>query len=377
MTSDETCKSHEMGRRNRALLKRLLQPRYYIVLLFMIIFIIYYTGWSEHPRTISYHTNFSWPLDRPDFRIFTEDIINKRPLYQDIEVVNPFAHKFIISEKCIESNIDLVILIKTRLENSQYRHVIRETWGNEALVKKELNMTIKKIFLVGSCDSFDDGGYDWTRTSCIDRLNQESMFNRDIVQVDFIDNYFNSTLKTISMYKWLVNNCSQAKYAFFADDDFYISVKNIFNFIKDPLNDKFNKMPDGYLPFDGRLYAGWVARGRQPNRIHSSKWYSSLSSYPFDYFPDFIAGGAYVVSNHAFKQIQASMQYVKPFFLEDTYLGIIARKLGLELLHNKRFINDDREYEPDNFQNIIAFHCKGDHDLSLKIWKEQNKSGHA
>lgn len=355
--------------KQRSLRKLLVQFRYWIISGLAICAVLYFTGWSEHPRATSYFQDFSWPLDRPDFKLIADNIINQRPLDPHLEVINPFNHDFIIKNqnKC-QGDVDLVILIKSRLENNHHRHVIRETWGDEFRFK---NKSIKRVFFVGSCNFYGSNMI----TSCLDRVKGESVLYGDIVQVDFQDTYFNATLKTTSMYKWLVDYCGHASHAFFADDDFYVSMRNLLKYLKNPIDDKYNKLPDGLIPFDGRLYSGWVARGRRPNRVHSSKWYVSLQEYPFDYYPDFIAGGAYVVSNSTFNQIQAAMQFVKPFAFEDTFLSFIAKKLDLKLIHNKRFINDDRDYEEDNFGDIIAFHAKGDYLLSKRIWDEQNARG--
>ena len=229
---------------------------------------------------------------------------------------------------------------------------------------------LHSVEIIGSCD-------DRERETCQRRIQDENEEYKDIIQADFIDSYMNASLKTTTGYKWLVKNCPDSEFAFFADDDFYVSMKNLLSFLDNPLSDEYNKMPDGYIPFDGRLYVGWVASGYKPDRIHWHKFYLSLEDYPFDHLPDFVAGGAYILSNRAFKEIEAAMPFVKQFPFEDTYLGMIAKKLGIKLMHNKRFINDDRIYNSNNFQHVIAFHGSGDYELTTRIWREQMVRGNA
>ena len=53
-------------------------------------------------------------------------------------------------------------------------------------------------------------------------------------QFTFIDEYFNNTLKTINGMRWCKENCIRSKFFLFVDDDFYVSVKNILLFLRNP-----------------------------------------------------------------------------------------------------------------------------------------------
>lgn len=103
----------------------------------------------------------------------------------------------------------------------------------------------------------------------------------------------------------------------------------------------------------------------------------SLQEWPFNRYPDFVAGGSTLLSGKAVRDIQAASMFVNMFPIEDTYLGIVAKKLGLQLLHNSRFINDDKVYDRDKFDHVIAFHGGGDWEFVYQIWKEQRERGNA
>lgn len=62
----------------------------------------------------------------------------------------------------------------------------------------------------------------------------ESAKYGDIIQATFIDSYYNNTYKTMSGMRWLVEQCKNFRYAFFADDDMYVSVKNLLKFLRHP-----------------------------------------------------------------------------------------------------------------------------------------------
>jgi hypothetical protein len=207
--------------------------------------------------------------------------------------------------------------------------------------------------------------------NCQDLIYEESKRHGDIVQGDFFDSYFNNTLKMMMAFDWLSKFCPQSKYAFFVDDDFYVSLKNLVSYANSPLTHSSNVMPDGYLPQDGRLFVGFVVRGRHPQRLYTNKWYMSLQEYPFNRYPDFVEAGAFLLSNRAVKEIAAAVPFVKPFPFDDNYLGIVCKKIGLKLVHNGKFVNDHMSYAPSDFSNVIAFHGQGDHDFAFNIWKEQ------
>jgi hypothetical protein len=322
----------------------------------------------QTPRPLNPQNFSEYPLDRPDFRELVENAVYNDTIPYDVELLNPFIYNFTTTEddKCGNEHIDVMIVVKSRVSSIFHRQVIRNTWADEQRFKTRINVTIKRVFVIGSCEENEE---------CFEKVNNESRRHRDIVQVDFIDRYSNNTIKTMSMFKWLVDNCAQAKYAFFTDDDSYVSMKNLLHYLNDPVNDYLNVLPSGFKPYDGRLYAGWVARNRFPDRNPKSKWGVTRQQYPFDKYPDFVAGLAYVMSNDAFRQIQAGIQFVKSFWIDDTYFGLIANKLDIPLVHSKRFINNDKPYRPDYFQDIIAYHCRGDYKLMLRIWNEQYSRG--
>jgi beta-1,3-galactosyltransferase 1 len=49
-------------------------------------------------------------------------------------------------------------------------------------------------------------------------LESEVFVNKDILQFDFKDSYFNLTLKSIALLRWAHQNCLHSKYIFKIDD---------------------------------------------------------------------------------------------------------------------------------------------------------------
>jgi hypothetical protein len=62
-------------------------------------------------------------------------------------------------------------------------------------------------------------------------LREEYINNEDVIQFSFLDTYRNNTHKTIMSYDWVVSNCSSSTFVLFVDDDFYVNIPNILQFV--------------------------------------------------------------------------------------------------------------------------------------------------
>lgn len=164
---------------------------------------------------------------------------------------------------------------------------------------------------------------------------------QDIIQFNFVDEYFNNTLKTINGMRWSKENCIRSKYFLFVDDDYYVSVKNILAFLRNPVNypeyleeykeqlRKINQRKLQYtsngssrnilshaltmeLSTDVKLFAGFVFNS-SPHRHKSSKWYVSLDEYKYDMWPTYVTAGSFILSREALQEMYCTSLYTKYF----------------------------------------------------------------
>ena len=68
------------------------------------------------------------------------------------------------------------------------------------------------------------------------QIQEEATKYKDIVQGDFLDTYFNNTLKTMMGLRWAAEQCPTARFYFFVDDDYYVSTRNVLRFLRNPVN---------------------------------------------------------------------------------------------------------------------------------------------
>lgn len=257
----------------------------------------------------SYKKEFKYPLE-----INFPELIKQLQAgnTSHIEPINEHNFHFVFNptDMCnFQGNITdhkILILVKSAALNSERRSVIRDTWA------KQLYKNMRLVFVLGLPER---GNL---------RVRVEFSKYGDIVQENFIDNYRNNTIKMEMAYKWAVTECQSAEYLFFVDDDYFVNVDNLQNYFRsDKVRDKRN------------FFAGTLLGNSVPYRAKGSKWYISWEQYPFDRWPPYIAGGGYFVSMDVAQRFHLAFPYVKPMHIDDVFLGITARKLGIRPKQNR------------------------------------------
>lgn len=122
-----------------------------------------------------------------------------------IEDINNLNYKFILDAKevCaqVQKNVHdeqltaepyLVILVKSKLSNFKERENIRKTWAQT----DDFNL-IRTVFLLGYPKLDGEFEKDDAHSKDLLKVVIENKRYNDIVQQDFVDNYYNNTLKTM------------------------------------------------------------------------------------------------------------------------------------------------------------------------------------
>lgn len=337
---------------------------------------VYIFGLLAHPFELSYETAFSYPL-HGNIKNCTVALAAKRNV--DCAIINSYDHPFLIENKfkCdVKTPIQLVLMIKSAIANVGRRAAIRETWGYESRFS---DVTIKRVFILGIEEE--------NRSS--DEVQTEQNKYGDIIQANFLDTYYNNTLKTMMAFKWATHNCPNSRFYLFSDDDMFVSIKNILKFIRNPteypeyliksnnpaVSNFINKGVDYELPQNAVFLAGFVHQSA-PHRHQCSKWYVSLKEYPYDQWPPYPSAGSYIVSKEALKLMYYASFFTQHFRFDDIYLGLLAKKLGIEPFHCSKFLMFEAPYDVKEFKHILTAH--GFHSQEMtKIWLEQKMLGNA
>ncbi|XP_044759995.1 beta-1,3-galactosyltransferase brn-like [Coccinella septempunctata] len=272
-----------------------------------------------------------------------------------------FKYKSNLSHIC-NSSVKLLFLVKSDPEHYEQRNVIRWTWGSSKQL--EGNVNIKTVFLIGERELGDD------------RLNTEFNTHNDILQGNFSDSYFNNTIKTMMGLKWAFEFCSKSTdYIMFVDDDYFVSAKNVLEFVKNPyIYPGRDKTVEKYSfldlsPDKFELYAGYVFES-SPFRSYFSKWYVSLREYPYNKWPPYVTAGAFVLSRLSLIRMYYASLFMDHFRFDDIYIGILAYKLRIEPVHNTNFHFYKLPYTPTGYHKLIATHGYSSPDELWGVWKQ-------
>lgn len=218
---------------------------------------------------------------------------------------------------------DLVIFVKSRVESSGLREIIRNTWAHTHAIEK---WSIATIFLVGKSDS-----------KYLNRnLQNEGRDKQDLLVGDYIDDYQNLTAKSVSGLQWFTNECLDAKNYLSVDDDVFPDLPLILGF----LNKNENSQVELACLYNYIQHARVTRKG---------KWQTSWESYGKEFYPVYCEGACYSMPRWAavklFKNAQVTFRDAP---VDDAFLtGVLREKAGLipKQVQNKRMckhlVNDD------------------------------------
>jgi len=264
----------------------------------------------------------------------------------DSQIVNPHPYKYLyVPSKTCKSNGAVadpfvIIIVKSYVSNIGHREAIRETWS------KTLPSSVKIVFILGYLDFMKS------------YVQIESRRYRDIVQEDFLDVYRNNTVKTIMGFNWAVTNCKESPYIFFVDDDYIVNVPNVFNYLRSHFQRQKGK---------GGLYVGYKWEKAYPKRSNVSKWYVSIDDYPCKYWPPYVGGGSMVISMDVASKMKKAFQYIKPIFIDDVYIGIVAATLGVVVTMEGKFCPD---YRLDHIHTMYSIHGFESSSALIQDWQK-------
>lgn len=191
------------------------------------------SGVYIHLLEKDFATTFQYPLDDVDILTYAQQLRDKKE--PSVVPINVYNYTFISDcrHKCIDADGSalksrLVFVVKSAMEHFSHRNAIRQSWGFE---RRFSDVTIRTVFLLGAPSPSQPNQHEMQHL--ID-IEQEQF--QDIVQANFVDTYFNNTIKTVMGLKWAVEHCPHSRFYMFVDDDYFVSTKNVLRFLRDPVN---------------------------------------------------------------------------------------------------------------------------------------------
>lgn len=292
-------------------------------------------GFEEKQMPELPFSKFAYPLD-----INLTTVVNERLDHHasNVTPINMFTHKYLAKPRPCK-NTFLLLVVKSKFDHIQQRKVIRETWGNE---NTDLRFIIRTVFVVAK-----DPQQEVQKA-----LLAEADTTGDILFLGVLDTYFNNTLKTMGALKWVSDSCSSSHFVMFVDDDYYVATYNILQMI--------NRLPKYKVP---DLLMGHLFQNFSPHRHRESKWFVSVSEYPFDMYPSFLSAGTMLMSTNTIKRLQIASEYTKPYRLDDIYIAIVAYKLNVAPQGHTYFYSYKIMPGHPNFRTLLTAHGYSRQDI--------------
>ncbi|KAK0174743.1 hypothetical protein PV327_010478 [Microctonus hyperodae] len=228
--------------------------------------------------------------------------LNELPSNDETTLINMKNFKFIINhERCNKTQPLLLILIHSAPSNIAKRNVIRETWGKET-------SEIIVLFFIGSTKKYQEK-----------IINEDNEFH-DIIQGNFIDVYRNMTYKHVMVLKWATYYCPSAKYVLKLDDDVFVHIPAMIDYLKHDLSAWGAR----------RLILCDLISAVEVKRSWRSKWRVSPLEYPDRHYPIYCAGWAILYSPDSVFLLYRGAQKQPYFWIDDVHItGTVAEKVNI------------------------------------------------
>lgn len=189
------------------------------------------------------------------------------------------------------------------------RMVIRRTWAREAAKYR-----MRVLFVIGVPTSLAKER----------AIKAEANKYGDILQFNFLENYYNLTLKAISLLKWSYRHCGASRYMVKTDDDVIVNMPMLYHLVQQ------QKIPSGLTG---------LVMTTPANRQFGHKWYMPAEYYHRNSY-EFLAGFSYLLSMDRLKLfLKTIITYPGPILdIDDLFLtGVIADYGHLKRNNSFRF----------------------------------------
>ncbi|ELT91594.1 hypothetical protein CAPTEDRAFT_178411 [Capitella teleta] len=214
----------------------------------------------------------------------------------------------------------LLFLINSHHANVKKRKAIRDTWTT---LLKGLHM--KYLFVFGVSSNAKEN----------EQIQNEADLYNDVIQADFVEQYTNLNLKTVTALKWTATFCNTTEFVFKTDDDMFINPIVINKLLN---RREFNS--------ESTIYGNCMGSG-YPHRSVFSKWYAPYRYYPHRYYGPFCLGSAFIMSFQSALQLHNASASTPYFNVEDVYIsGLCGANNGLKVkqhagiyMHKKQLPN--------------------------------------
>ncbi|XP_060782717.1 N-acetyllactosaminide beta-1,3-N-acetylglucosaminyltransferase 2 [Neoarius graeffei] len=255
----------------------------------------------------------------------------------------------------------LLLAIKSQVPNFRNRQAIRMTWGYSGLLKGQVGKggRVHRVFLLGKIDE-----------ALSKDIEKESEMYNDIIMWDFMDTFFNLTLKDILFWDWFSKHCQNARFVLKGDDDVFVRTPALLDYLEN--QEKLHLKRHGYAKKMDDFVIGDIITSAIPRRSETNKYFIPESFYEGMY-PTYPGGGGVVYSGALVPRLLQVSRRVHLFPIDDVYLGMCLQRLGVTPIDHPAFLTFDFKAadakEPCAHHTILLVHKRSPKEM-LNLWME-------
>ncbi|XP_026774101.3 N-acetyllactosaminide beta-1,3-N-acetylglucosaminyltransferase 2 isoform X2 [Pangasianodon hypophthalmus] len=255
----------------------------------------------------------------------------------------------------------LLLAIKSLVPNFRNRQAIRMTWGYSGLLKGQVGKggLVRRVFLLGKIDE-----------ELSESIKKESEMYDDIILWDFMDTFFNLTLKDVLFWDWYSKRCQNARFVLKGDDDVFVRTPALLDYLEN--QEKLHLKRHGHAKKMEDFVVGDIITSAFPLRLETNKYYIPESFYKGMY-PTYPGGGGVVYSGALVPRLLQVSRRVHLFPIDDVYLGMCLQRLGVIPINHPAFLtfdfNAEEAKEPCAHHTILLVHKRSPEEM-LKLWTE-------
>jgi hypothetical protein len=222
------------------------------------------------------------------------------------------------SSLCSSSQNDdkqyVFVYVLSAIKSFERRQLIRKTWAN--------NKNLRVAFIIGkSNDQF------YEQLIQIEQNNYD-----DIIQGNFIDSYRILSYKSITAWKWFTDNCDPKLFKFIIKIDDDVILNSYY------LNDILSTQNIYNIQNLTSTFLCTVFTGYSPDKDPASKYYVNdneynVNLYEISYYSDYCFGPGFLMNVDLAANLYSQSLGIKLFWLDDAYVGILARYANATFKH--------------------------------------------
>ncbi|KAF5285514.1 hypothetical protein FQR65_LT13211 [Abscondita terminalis] len=179
-----------------------------------------------------------------------------------------------------------------------------ETWGVE-------RAGVRILFMLGNVRTQEEQL----------QIEEENEIHKDIIQGSFLDTYRNLSYKHAMTLKYVTYHCSHTQYVLKVDDDIFVNMPTLLDFLK---NDSSTYGAKGRM----LCYPSYNLVVPRSN----SKWETSFEEYNGTHFPLYCLGFSTIYSPDVVNELYRVVQKTKYFWIEDVFVtGIVRSKTDINI----------------------------------------------